>query len=111
MWYRLVGSNHGPPDPQSVYIEVVVQNTAEHCTTRLRHHFWNLCGTYEDPQMRLTDISLRSLKPRSEQYAVFDDTMSNFGVRVGTTGKLSFFVMYRTNGRRKRDTLGQFPIV
>ena len=61
--------------------------------------------------MRLTDISLRSLKPRSEQYAVFDDTMSNFGVRVGTTGKLSFFVMYRTNGRRKRDTLGQFPIV
>jgi hypothetical protein len=52
--------------------------------------------------MRLTDISLRSLRPRSEQYAVFDDTMSNFGVRVGTTGKLSFFVMYRTNGQRKR---------
>jgi len=61
--------------------------------------------------MRLTDISLRSLKPRGEQYAVLDDQFPNFGVRVGTTGKLSFFVMYRTNGRRKRDTLGQFPIV
>src|SRR5947208_2623574 len=61
--------------------------------------------------MRLTDISLRSLKPRGEQYAVLDDQFPNFGVRIGTTGKLSFFVMYRTNGRRKRDTLGQFPIV
>ena len=61
--------------------------------------------------MRLTDISLRSLKPRSEQYDVLDDLLPNFGVRVGTTGRLSFFVMYRTNGRRRRDTLGQFPIV
>ena len=61
--------------------------------------------------MRLTEISLRNLKPRSEQYAVLDDLMPNFGVRVGTTGKLSFFVMYRIGGRRKRDTLGQFPIV
>jgi len=61
--------------------------------------------------MRLTDISLRRLKPRSEQYAVLDDLLPNFGVRVGTTGKFSFFVLYRTNGRRKRDTLGQFPII
>src|SRR3982074_1477909 len=61
--------------------------------------------------MRLTDISLRSLRPRSEQYAVLDDGVPNFGVRVGTTGRLSFFVMYRINGRRKRDTLGQFPII
>ena len=68
---------------------------------------WNL----GDPQLRLTDISLRSLKPGPEQYAVLDDVLPNFGVRVGTTGKLSFFVMYRKNGRRKRDTLGQFPIV
>jgi len=61
--------------------------------------------------MRLTDISLRSLKPRSEQYAVFDELLPNFGVRVDTRGTLSFFVMYRVNGRRKRDTLGQFPII
>ena len=61
--------------------------------------------------MRLTDISLRSLRPRSEQYAVLDDLLPNFGVRIGTTGRLSFFVMYRMNGYRKRDTLGQFPII
>ena len=61
--------------------------------------------------MRLTDISLRRLKPRSHQFAVFDEALPNFGVRVGTSGRLSFFVMYRINGRRKRDTLGQFPIV
>ena len=68
---------------------------------------WNL----GDPQLRLTDISLRSLKPGPEQYAVLDDVLPNFGVRVGTTGKLSFFVMYRKNGTRKRDTLGQYPMI
>ena len=61
--------------------------------------------------MRLTDISLRSRRPQSEQYAVLDELLPNFGVRVGTTGRLSFFVLYRINGRRKRDTLGQFPTI
>ena len=61
--------------------------------------------------MRLTDISLRKLKSRTEQYAVFDDHLPNFGVRVGTTGKLSFIVMYRVDGKRKRDTLGTYPII
>lgn len=61
--------------------------------------------------MRLTDISLRSLKPRFHQFAVFDDLLPNFGVRVGTSGRLSFFVMYRVHGRRKRDTIGQFPVI
>jgi len=52
--------------------------------------------------MRLTDISLRSLRPQSGQYAVLDDLLPNFGVRVGTTGRLSFFVLYRIDGRRKK---------
>lgn len=64
-----------------------------------------------DPQLRLTEFSLRSLKPRGEQYAVYDDALPNFGVRVGEKGKLSFFVMYSLHGRRRRDTLGRFPIL
>ena len=72
---------------------------------------WNLCGTYRDPLMRLTDFSLRSLKPRANQYAVLDETLPNFGVRVGTSGRLSFFVLYRQRGRRIRDTLGTYPTI
>ena len=61
--------------------------------------------------MRLTDFSLRSLKPRARQYAVLDETLPNFGVRVGTSGRLSFFVLYRQRGRRIRDTLGTYPTI
>ena len=43
---------------------------------------------------RLTDLTLRTLKPRGVQYAVLDDTLPNFGVRVGEQGTLSFFVLY-----------------
>lgn len=59
----------------------------------------------------LTDVTIRNLKPRGVQYAVFDDTLPNFGVRVGRKGSLSFFVMYRVHGRRRRDTLGKFPVL
>lgn len=58
---------------------------------------------------RLTDVALRTLKPRGEQYAVMDDSLPSFGVRVGRQGTLSFFVMYTVHGRRRRDTLGRFP--
>ncbi len=60
---------------------------------------------------RLNDLTLRSLQPRKHQYVVFDDSLPNFGVRVGATGTLSFFVMYSVHGRRRRDTLGRFPVL
>ncbi|MFN0219926.1 MAG: tyrosine-type recombinase/integrase [Hyphomicrobium sp.] len=60
---------------------------------------------------RLTDLTLRSLQPRGLQYAVFDDALPNFGVRVGTKGTLSFFVMYTVHGRRRRESLGRFPVL
>ncbi len=60
---------------------------------------------------RLNDLILRTLKARGEQYAVLDDALPNFGVRVGATGTLSFFVMYTVHGRRRRDTLGRFPVL
>ena len=61
--------------------------------------------------MRLTDLSIRSLKKTGVQYAILDDVLPNFGVRVGEGGTISFFVMYRVHGRRRRDTLGKFPIL
>ncbi len=59
----------------------------------------------------LTDVSIRSLRPRSSQYEVRDDDLPGFGVRIGTKGKISFVVSYSVHGRRKRDTLGRYPII
>ena len=60
---------------------------------------------------RLTELALRALKPTPAQYDVFDDVVRNFGVRVSPRGTLTFFVMYRRHGGRKRETLGRFPDV
>jgi integrase len=55
---------------------------------------------------RLTDKMLRGLKPAaSGQIDVWDELLLGFGVRVGTTGRKSFFVGTRINGRYKRITL------
>jgi integrase len=55
---------------------------------------------------RLTDKMLRGLKPAaSGQIDVWDELLPGFGVRVGTTGRKSFFVGTRINGRYKRITL------
>jgi len=49
---------------------------------------------------------LRGLKPAaSGQIDVWDELLLGFGVRVGTTGRKSFFVGTRINGRYKRITL------
>jgi integrase len=49
---------------------------------------------------------LRGLKPAaSGQIDVWDELLPGFGVRVGTTGRKSFFVGTRINGRYKRITL------
>lgn len=59
----------------------------------------------------LTDLTIKNLKITGKQYAVTDDQLPNFGVRVGGGGSISFFVMYRVHGRRRRDTLGRYPVL
>lgn len=61
--------------------------------------------------MKLTDLTLRAIKPTGKQHALMDDAFPNFGVRVGVSGKLTFFVQYRAGGQRKRETLGHYPIL
>src|ERR1043166_3336358 len=60
--------------------------------------------------MRLTDISIRSLKaPAAGAVVDRDDTMSGFGVRVSEGGTKSFVL---THGpRRIRETIGRVGIV
>ncbi len=60
--------------------------------------------------VRLTDRKLRVLSADQTQEDFFCDRLEGFGVRVsGETGRRSFFVRYRQNGRRRRVTLGRHP--
>ena len=60
---------------------------------------------------KLTNKMLLGLKPpRSGQLDVWDDILPSFGVRIGKTGRKSFFVGTRIKGKYKRITLKpQFP--
>ncbi len=58
------------------------------------------------PSQRFTDKMLRRLKPPSSgQIDIWDELLPGFGVRVGTTGRKSFFVGTRVNGKYRRITL------
>jgi integrase len=58
------------------------------------------------PSQKLTDKMLKGLKPPSSgQLDVWDDLLPGFGVRIGTTGRKSFFVGTRIKGKYRRITL------
>ena len=56
--------------------------------------------------MRLTDLSIKSLRFPGKVTKYFDDGLPNFGVRVYKTG-VSFIVML--GNERKMVTLGRYP--
>jgi len=58
------------------------------------------------PSQRFTDKMVKGLKPpASGQVDIWDELLPGFGVRVGTTGRKSFFVWTRINGKPKRITI------
>jgi integrase len=58
------------------------------------------------PSQKLNDKSLRGLKaPSTGQIDYWDELLPGFGVRVGTTGRKSFFVGTRIRGKYCRITL------
>lgn len=61
--------------------------------------------------MKLTDAGIRSLEPGTTTYAVYDDELRGFGVRVSAHGAKTFTFLYRLNGRKTRLNLGRFPSV
>ena len=61
--------------------------------------------------MRFTTAKVKSLKPRSERYEVWEDGGSGLGLRIAPSGRKSWVYLYRFEGRPRRMTLGTFPNV
>src|ERR1700730_8581562 len=60
------------------------------------------------PTKRLTDITVRQLKPiKGLQVDVFDENVRGFGVRVSPNGTKSYFILYRVGRRSRRYTFGR----
>lgn len=58
----------------------------------------------------LTDLALRRVAPPAGQrLELWDAYVEGFGFRTARKGQGSFFVMYRTGGRQRRQTVGRFP--
>jgi hypothetical protein len=58
------------------------------------------------PSQKLTDKTMKGLKPpKSGQIDIWDEVLPSFGVRIGTTGRKSFFVGTRIRGKYQRITL------
>ena len=59
---------------------------------------------------KLTVRFLKNLKaPSQGRLEIFDTLLPGFGLRIGTSGRLAFFVMYRVHGKQYRQTLGRYP--
>ena len=59
--------------------------------------------------MKLTDRTIKGLKPKTERYEVWEDGRTGLGVRVSPAGRKSWIYMYRFDGKPRRMTLGTYP--
>jgi hypothetical protein len=60
--------------------------------------------------MKLTDISIRALKPPETGYHIYnDDTLPGFGVRITAAGVKSYVLTHGV--RRQRETIGRVSII
>ena len=58
----------------------------------------------------LTDIAIRRLRPPARgQAELWDRKVPGFGVRVSASGTKAFVLLYRSDGRSRRYTLGRYP--
>jgi hypothetical protein len=60
--------------------------------------------------MKLTQANVTKIKPDPDKFEVrvFDDDLPGFGVRVLSSGKKSWLIQYRIQGRSTTSTLGRF---
>ena len=61
--------------------------------------------------MRMTDRSIKALKPKAERYEAWEDSRTGLGLRISPAGRKSWLYMYRFQGKARRMTLGTYPAV
>tara|TARA_R110000824_G_scaffold180885_3_gene361436 strand:+ start:658 stop:2085 length:1428 start_codon:yes stop_codon:yes gene_type:complete len=54
-------------------------------------------------------VGAADLIPKAGQVDYWDRDLKGWGLRVSTSGRRTWFVMYRADGRRERFTLGTYP--
>jgi hypothetical protein len=55
---------------------------------------------------RLTKRIVDAAQPAAKDYVLWDDEIPGFGLRVYASGKKSYLIQYRAEGRSRRFTLG-----
>src|SRR5713226_2037773 len=64
-------------------------------------------GATDLPTVKLTQIAVDRIKPpASGRVEYFDSQLPAFGLRISATGRKSWIVMYRVDGKLVRETLG-----
>lgn len=66
------------------------------------------------PSVSMSSLWLKRLQPKTAtQIDYFDQKQSGLGLRVGKTGTMTWFAMYRVKGDRKkrRYTIGRYPTI
>ncbi len=61
--------------------------------------------------MKLTDRTIKALKPKTERYEAWESGRTGLGVRVSPAGRKSWIYMYRFDGKPRRMTLGTYPAI
>lgn len=55
---------------------------------------------------RLTKTKIDAAKPKERDYFLWDSTLPGFGVRIFPSGKKTYLIQYRRNGRTRRFKIG-----
>jgi integrase len=63
------------------------------------------------PKISFNAKKLDSLKPKAERVDYWDSSLPGFVLRITPDETKTFSVMYRIGGRRRRYTLGNYPIL
>lgn len=61
--------------------------------------------------MKFTQRMIEALKPKDKRYEVWETGRNGFGIRVSTKGKKSWLYMYWFENKKRRMTLGAYPMM
>ena len=59
--------------------------------------------------VRFTDAYIKSLKPATTRYDLYDANLAGFGIRISPSGTKSWIALSRNMERKTRITLGRYP--